>query len=224
VTLADSTPVLGFIGGTGPQGRGLALRFAKAGYAVLLGSRNEAKAKETVAALGVDELGARGVGNTEASRDSEIVFVTVPYAAQRPPLEGLADAIGDKIVVNCVNAVTFDERGPMFDRVEAGSAAEECAQLLPQARVVSAFHDVSATRLLRADEPVSVDVLICGDDDDAKAAVMRLASRIPGMWGVDCGALRLPGAVEQMTPVLLSINRRYKIHAGVRIDGIRPAQ
>lgn len=191
---------------------------------MLLGSRDAAKAKGAVAALGVDELDVRGVGNAEAARDAEIVFVTVPYAAQGPTLDDLAEIIGDKIVVNCVNAVEFDDRGPKPGYVKAGSAAEECAQLLPRARVVSAFHDVSASRLLRAGEPISVDVLICGDDADAKEKVVRLASEIPGMWGVDCGALRLSGPIEQMTPVLLSINRRYKIHAGLRIDGIRPPQ
>jgi 8-hydroxy-5-deazaflavin:NADPH oxidoreductase len=211
---------LGFVGGTGPQGRGLALRFAQAGHPVFIGSRSPEKAKKVVASLDVDGLDIHGVTNVQACRAAQIVFVTVPYQAQRETLQGLAEVIGRKIVVNCVNAVNFDEQGPLPGHVEAGSAAEECAQLLPDARIVSAFHDVSARRLLRTDEPITVDVLICGDDEEAKLEVAHLASKIPGMWSVDCGALRLSGPIEHMTPVLLSINRRYRINCGLRIDGI----
>ncbi len=214
---------LGFVGGTGPQGRGLALRFVQAGHPVLIGSRSPEKAKEAVASLDVDGLDIHGVTNAQACRDARIVFVTLPYQAQRETLEGLAEAIGEKIVVNCVNAVDFDERGPLPGHVEGGSAAEECARLLPRARIVSAFHDVSARRLLRGDEPITVDALICGDDEDAKREIAHLVSEIPGMYSVDCGALRLSGPIEHMTPVLLSINRRYRIHAGLRIDGITRA-
>jgi hypothetical protein len=223
MTCGDHKTVLGFIGGTGPQGRGLGRRFADAGHAVLVGSRSAEKAKRSAASLGldgVDGVDVRGVDNTTACREADIVFVTLPYDAQRPTLTGLAEVIGDKIVVNCVNAVDFDGRGPMPRRVEAGSAAEECALILPRARVISAFHDVSAHRLLRCDEQIPIDVLICGDDEEAKHEVMRLASEIPGMWGVDCGPLRLSGPIEQMTSVLLSINHRYDIHSGLRIDGI----
>jgi NADPH-dependent F420 reductase len=217
----DARHTLGFVGGTGPQGRGLASRFAQVGHRVLIGSRSKDKAQETIAKLGLDGLDVHGVENVTACTDADIVFITLPYEGQRPTLEGLEDAIGDKIVVNCVNAVEFDEHGPRPAKIPAGSAAEECAQLLPRARVVSAFHDVSARRLLRRDEPITVDVLICGDDEAAKHAVAHLAAEIPGMWGVDCGPLRLSGPIEDLTPVLLAINRRYKIHSGLRIDGIQ---
>lgn len=212
--------ILGFVGGTGPQGQGLALRFAHAGYPVLIGSRSADKAKDVVRSLAVDGLDMHGMANIDACAQAEVVFVTVPYAAQRDTLAGLAGVIADKIVVNCVNALEFDERGPVPGHVPAGSAAEECAQLLPLARVVSAFHGVSARRLLRVGEPITVDVLICGDDEDAKQVVARLAAEIPGMWGVDCGPLRLSGPIEHITPVLLSINRRYKLNAGIRIAGL----
>jgi NADPH-dependent F420 reductase len=211
---------LGFVGGTGPQGRGLALRFALAGHPVLIGSRSADKAKEVVSTLDVDGLDMRGVANIDACSEADIVFITVPYKAQWKTLGDLAGTIGEKIVVNCVNAVEFDDSGPLPGNVPAGSAAEECAQLLPRARIVSAFHDVSARRLLRVDQPITVDVLICGDDEDAKHVVAHLAAEIPGMWGVDCGPLRLSGPIEHMTPVLLSINRRYKLNSGIRIDGL----
>lgn len=215
---------LGFIGGTGPQGRGLALRFARAGHPVLIGSRSADKAKDVVSSLNVDGLDMRGVANVDACVQAEIVFVTLPYPAQRETLADLAHVIGEKLVVNCVNAVEFDERGPMPGHVPAGSAAEECAQLLPRARIVSAFHGVSARRLLRADQPIPLDVLICGDDEEVKHVVTHLAAEIPGMAGVDCGPLRLSGPIEQMTPVLISINRRYKLNSGIRIDGLTRRQ
>jgi NADPH-dependent F420 reductase len=128
----DATHTLGFVGGTGPQGRGLASRFARAGHCVLIGSRSEEKAKQAVAKLGLEGFDVHGVANLEACAEADIVFITVPYAAQRQTLEGLEAAIGDKIVVNCVNAVEFDGLGPNPVRVPAGSSAEECAQLLPR--------------------------------------------------------------------------------------------
>lgn len=211
---------LGFVGGTGPQGRGLALRFAHAGHPVLIGSRSVDKAKDLVGSLDVDGLDMHGMTNTDACAQAEVVFVALPYAAQRETLADLADAIAEKIVVSCVNAIDRDEHGPMPGHVPAGSVAEECAQLLPRARIVSAFHHVSARRLLRTPEPITVDVLICGDDQDAKHEVAHLAAEIPGMWGVDCGPLRLSGPIEHMTPVLISINRRYKLESGLRVDGL----
>jgi len=211
---------LGFVGGTGPQGRGLALRFALAGHPVLIGSRSLDKAKDAVSSLNADGMDMHGMANVDACRQAEIVFVTLPYTAQQKTLADLADVIGGKVVVNCVNAVDFDDYGPVPGHVPAGSAAEECAQLLPRARVVSAFHEVSARRLLHADQPITVDVLICGDDQDAKHTIAHLVAEIPGMWGVDCGPLRLSGPIEHMTPVLLSINRRYKVQSGLRIDGL----
>ena len=211
---------LGFVGGTGPQGRGLAVRFARVGYPVWVGSRDAAKAQAAVADLDADGGRLQGATNLEACEAADIVFVTVPYEGQQATLPPLADAIGDKIVVNCVNALTFDGRGAMPAVVEGGSAAEECQALLPNARVVSAFHDVSARRLLKVSEPITVDVLICGDDEDAKHHIAHLAAVIPGMWGVDAGPLRMSAPIEAMTAVLLAINRRYRIHSGLRIDGI----
>jgi NADPH-dependent F420 reductase len=211
--------LIGFLGGTGPQGRGLGLRLAAAGHRVLLGSRDPERASAVLKELRSPVGALVGVGNREAC-EAEVVFVTVPYAAQRDTLAPLGDALDDKIVVTCVNALAFDERGPRPVRVEAGSAAEECALLLPRARIVSAFHDVSARRLLHLDEPVGIDVLMCGDDEDAKAEVALLAADIPGMRAVDAGPLRLSAPIEDLTAVLMSVNRRYSIHAGICVDGL----
>ncbi|MCA1713520.1 MAG: NADPH-dependent F420 reductase [Actinobacteria bacterium] len=215
--------VLGIIGGTGPQGRGLGLRWARAGHVVHIGSRTADKGEEAAATIREKAGGAvevHGGTNADAAAVAEIVIVSVPYEAQADTLPPLTEAVAGKIVVNLVNPMVFDEVGPIAVPVEAGSAAEECQRLWPQARVVSAFHDIPARRLWRIEEPVDCDVLICSDDDDAAHRVAHLAAQIPGMWGVNCGPLRNSEYIENMTPVLLFINRYYKIHAGLRIEGV----
>ena len=146
--------------------------------------------------------------------------MSVPYDAQASLLPPLRDIVGDKVVCNVVNPMVFDDVGPKAVRVDEGSAAEECQALWPDARVVSAFHDVSSRRLLRVHEPIETHVLICADDQEAAHRVAHLASRIEGMWGVFCGPLRNSEYIENVTPVILFINRYYKIQAGLLIDGI----
>lgn len=219
----DPREALGILGGTGPQGRGLAARWALAGHPVLVGSRSAQRADEAAARIldrTAGEGDVRGATNREVCERADIVVVAVPYDAQVDLLPELADVIGSKLVVNVVNPMTFDDLGPIAVQVDAGSAAEECAELLPDAIVVSAFHDVPARRLWGVDRPVECDVLICGDDQKANHRVAHLAAEIPGMWGVDCGPLRNSQHIENMTPVLLWINRYYRIHAGLKIDGI----
>lgn len=219
----DPREVLAILGGTGPQGRGLAARWALAGHPVLIGSRSADRADEAATRIRdrIDGQGdVRGDTNLAVCDEADIVVVAVPYDAQATLLPDVREAIGTKLVVNVVNPMTFDDLGPVAVPVEAGSAAEECAELLPDATIVSAFHDVPARRLWNVGEPVECDVLICGDDQRANHRVAHLAAEIPGMWGVDCGPLRNSQHVENMTPVLLWINRYYRIHAGLKIDGI----
>lgn len=215
------TDILGFLGGTGPQGSGLAVRFAAAGHPVLVGSREEAKGRDAAAELseraGMPIAGGR---NDDVARTADVVFVVVPYAAQADTVAPLRDALAGKVVVNCVNHMLFDDLGPYAPGVPAGSAAQECAELLPGVAVVSAFHDISARALAKLDQPMDADVLVCGDDQDAKERVIELAGRIPGLRGVDCGPLRMSRAIEDLTPVLVNINRRYKTHASLRIAGL----
>ncbi|MGH3441642.1 MAG: NADPH-dependent F420 reductase [Nitriliruptorales bacterium] len=223
MTRPDRFETIGFVGGTGPQGRGLALRWARAGHAVLVGSRSREKAEDVVAGLagrvgeGAELLPAT---NEEAVERAEVVVVTVPYEAQAATLPPLRAAVDGKVVVNVVNPMAFDEQGPKAVPVAAGSAAEECAEIWPEGRVVSAFHDVPARRLLRVQESVECDVLICSDHPNAAHQVAHLAARIPGMWGVYCGPLRNSAHLENMTPVLLFVNRTYGVHAGIKIDGV----
>jgi NADPH-dependent F420 reductase len=217
-----SSPTIGFIGGTGPQGRGLGLRLAMAGHRVLIGSRDLARAEEVAAAVAREVPGLAVEGRTNAAlcAQADVLVVVVPYAAQRPTLAPLAAAIGDKVVIDCVNALAFDADGPHPVPVDAGSAAEECQGLLPSARVVGAWQNVSAVVLNRPDEPVDVDVLITGDDDGAREVAAGLIEAIPGMRAVHAGPLRLSRPIEELTAVLIAVNQRYKTHAGIKIAGL----
>ncbi|MFN2556437.1 MAG: NADPH-dependent F420 reductase [Nitriliruptorales bacterium] len=227
MTTPDHLESLGVVGGTGPQGRGLVARWAQAGHTVYLGSRSRDKAERVISGLR-DVIGpepdVQPATNEEAVASAEIVVLTFPYEAQSDTLDELREAIGPKIVVNVVNPMTFDEIGPKAVPVPAGSAAEECQQLLPDARVVSAFNAVPARRLIRVEEPVDCDVPICSDDTDAGHTIAHLASRVPGVLGIDCGPLRNSRYIENLTPVLLTINRRYGIHSATRIDGVRSVE
>lgn len=227
MTDPDRREPLGFIGGTGPLGRGLASRWALAGHPVHLGSRAMERAEQAVVDVAerIDGPAADNLVpavNEQAADAAEIVVVALPYTAQRPALPGLREVIGDKIVLNAVNPMEFDDLGPRAVPVEAGSAAEECQQLLPEARVVSAFHDVSSRRLLQVSEPIVSHVLMCGDDEQAVHRVAALAARIEGMWGVYGGPLRNSQHIENLTPVLLFVNRYYDTEAGLLIDGVDP--
>lgn len=220
--MADTSRTIGFLGGTGPQGRGLGLRLAVAGHRVLLGSRSADRAQEAAQELAAAQpgLAVDGLTNAEVCERADVVVVAVPYAAQRPTLEPLAQAVGQKVVVCCVNRIGFDEGGPHPVVVPSGSAAEECAELLPEARVVGAWHHVSAVRLRRLEEPIELDVLLAGDDELAREVVADLVEAIPGMRAVHAGPLRLARPIEELTAVLLAVNRRYRIHAGLRVAGL----
>lgn len=213
--------MIGFLGGTGPQGRGLGLRFALAGYSVMLGSRSAERAEAQAAGIKILARGAdvRGGANEEVAAESEVCFIALPYEGQRPTLESLTGQLEGKLVVNCVNALALDG-GPHLLNVEAGSSAEECRQLLPGARVTAAFHTVSAPKLLDPDSALEGDVPVCGDDPADREAVVRLANVIGGLRGVHAGPLRHSRTLEAMTALIISINTLYRTSAGVRFTGI----
>jgi NADPH-dependent F420 reductase len=220
-------PTLGFLAGTGPLGQGLALRLALAGHEVLIGSRQRAKAEAVVAELleGVESaLPVRGVTNAEAAELGEVVYLMFPWEGEAGALPPLAGAIGAKVAVSVISPLAFDAGGPWVPPVAEGSAAQEAARLLPAARVVSAFHDVAAGKLRALDRPVDTDVLVCGDDAEAKAVVLGHADCIDGMRGVDAGPLRLSAQLEGLTAVLVSVNRRYRVRAGVKVSGLSDAK
>ena len=216
--MADQLTI-GLLGGTGPQGRGLALRLALAGHRVLLGSRDAERAAGIVADLaGGRDLPIEGVANPDAANGADVVFLVFPYAGQAQVLPGLAGAIGDKVVVDVINPLGWDDRGPYLLEVPEGSAAEQAAALLPRARVVAAFHHAAPKLLADPERQVETDVLVASDDPAAKGLVLELADQIPGCRGVDAGPLRLARQLEGFTAVIVGINRRHKIHAGLRIS------
>lgn len=209
---------IGLLGGTGPQGRGLALRMAAAGHQVLLGSRDAARAVSVVTELLAGrDLPVEGVVNADAAARAEVVFLVFPYEGQAAVLPGLADTIGDKVVVDVINPLGWDERGAFMLDVPEGSAAEQVQALLPRARVTAGFHHVPPRLLADLECDCDTDVLVVGDDPAARATVIALADQIPGARGVDAGPLRLARQLEGFTAVIVGINRRYKIHASVRI-------
>ncbi len=206
------------LGGTGPQGRGLALRFAKAGLQVVLGSRDAGRAQAAAAEL---PGAVSGADNAGAAAAGDVVVVAVPWEGHKELLEGLAEALAGKVVVDCVNPLGFDKQGAYALPVEEGSAAQQAAAVLPGSRVVAAFHHVSAVLLLdETVEDVGTDVLVLGEDREATDLVQALASLVPGMRGIYGGRLRNAHQVEAMTANLISINRRYKAHAGLRVTDV----
>lgn len=217
--LPDVTGVtVSVLGGTGEQGRGLALRFARAGHRVVIGSRSAERAQEVAAALDVNVSGA---SNEDAARAGDVVIVAVPWDGHRELLQSLSEPLAGKIVVDCVNPLGFDKQGAFALSVEEGSAAQQAAVVLPDSRVVAAFHHISAVLLLdEAVATIDTDVVVLGDDREATDTVQALASRIPGIRGVYGGRLRNAGQVEAWTANLISMNRRYKSHAGVRITDV----
>jgi NADPH-dependent F420 reductase len=187
--LTDVTGLtVGVLGGTGPQGKGLALRWAKAGIKVIIGSRSAERAAATAAELGA---GVSGQDNAGTAAAADIVLVAVPWEGHGELLESLREQLTGKIVVDCVNPLGFDKQGPFALPVEEGSAAQQAEKLLPESRVTAAFHHVSAVHLVDLSIPeLDTDVLVLGDDREATDTVRALADAIPGMRGVYGGRLR----------------------------------
>jgi NADPH-dependent F420 reductase len=213
-----STLVLAVLGGTGEQGRGLARRFALAGHEVIIGSRSAERAAE--AAVGLPGA-VSGAANADAAARADVVIVAVPWDGHKELLTALAPVLAGKVVVDCVNPLGFDKQGAFALAVEEGSAAEQAAAVLPESRVVGAFHHVSAVLLLdESVDELETDILVLGDDREATDLVEALVARLPGMRGVYAGRLRNAHQVEAHTANLISVNRRYKAHAGLRVTDV----
>lgn len=217
---------LAILGGTGNEGQGLALRFARAGHRIVIGSRSAERA--AAAAAGINRLlgrdAAAGATNLAAAASADLVVLTVPYAAQRATVEEVRDALLGKILIDA----TAPLRPPKVARVQLpaeGSAVAAVQALLgPQVRVVSAFQNVPAHRLQDLDGAVDCDVLVCGDDAAARDIVVGLAADI-GLTAWHAGPLQNSAAAEALTSVLIAINMRYKSPgAGIRITGVPPRE
>ena len=216
--------MLAFLGGTGPEGKGLALRLALAGESIVIGSRDGDRASAAAAELtGMinGHVSIEGTDNLNAAKQAEAIFLTVPYDAQRPLLEQLNETLDGKIVINVIAPMTFERGvGASSVDVQAGSAAQEAQELLPNSFIVSAFQNVSAEELLDQAVNMEGDVIICSHHKEAKELAFDLTNKIPTLRPIDGGGLANSKYVEQITPLLVNINRIYKIHSGIHVVGI----
>ncbi len=219
----NAKPVLAILGGTGKEGSGLAVRWAHAGYPVIIGSRDGARAQATATELAklIDKNAKlSGANNLEAATRAQIIVLAVPYNAQLATAQEIRAALDGKLLID----VTVPLVPPKVDRVqlpEGGSAVVRLQQLLgPQVQVVSAFQNVSAHHLKELGHPIDCDVLICSDSAEAREVVVALA-KAAGMRGINAGALANSAAAEALTSLLIAINKRYKVpSSGIRITGI----
>ena len=214
--------MIGFIGGTGPEGKGLALRFAMAGERVAIGSRDAQRAQDAAREVRELQVGLSVTGglNEQVADESDIVFIAVPYSGHRPTLESLGDRLDGKLVVDVVAPLHFSRGVASTVEVEEGSAAQQAQILLPNSKVVGAFHNLSAEDLMRPNVVIVSDVIVCADDRNAKTRVMELAESINAVRAVDGGGLQNSRYVEELTALLLNINRIYKAHSTIKIVGI----
>jgi 8-hydroxy-5-deazaflavin:NADPH oxidoreductase len=223
--MSEPVPI---IGGTGALGWGLAMRLARAGQSVVIGSRSAERAGEAVARLqsAVPKAEAEGLENAEAARRGPIVFLTVPFRAQSENLNNLRTALEPgQILVDCTvpTAAAVGGRATRALGVWQGSAAQQAQEMVPEGvTVVAALHTVSAPSLGDPELQLDEDVLICGERKADKARVARLVELVPGLRAVNAGALEMARIVEQLTPLLISINARHKAHSGIRITGLPP--
>ena len=214
---------IAFVGGTGPEGIGLALRMATVGHEIMIGSRTDERGKEVAERIlsDVPEAKVDGGSNTAAVVGADVVFLTFPYAGQEETLSILADDLKDVVICNVVAPLNFVKGvGAVAQSVPGNSAAEEAALALPNSRVVSAFQNMSAEKLMELDKPVESDVLVCGDDREAKELVIELANQIDGVRGLDGGALSNSRYVEMLTSLLINLNRLHKTQTSIRVVGL----
>jgi hypothetical protein len=214
------------IGGTGPAGTGLALRWARAGETVIIGSRDAVRAQETAETIrkrGGANARVSGMENSAACAASDLLVLTVPFAGQAELLKQLKPAIrAGSILIDATVplAASVGGRASRTLGVWQGSAAQQTAELVPKGvSVVAAFHNVSAERL-NGDEDIDCDVIVCSDDPNATQIAMELAAKIAGVRAIDGGKLENARIVEQITALLVGLNIRHKGHGGIRITGL----
>jgi NADPH-dependent F420 reductase len=215
------------IGGTGEEGFGLTLRLARAGHHVVIGSRSEERGRDA-AARAREALGGKasvdGATNETATAGAEVVVVTVPYGGQAEIYRAIKDHVpSGAIVVDCTSPLATAVGGRAWQVVRPwhGSAAEQATAILsPDVTLVAAFHTISGQQLQAIDRPMESDVFVCGSDAGAKATIGELIDQVPNLRWIDAGELSMARIVEPMTALLISVNRRYRLHdAGFRVTG-----
>ena len=222
--------MISVIGGTGPQGLGIAKRLALAGEPVIVGSRKEEKAlqivEETLEELkDYDIAEMKGMSNEDAAKEGDILIITVPLAAQKPTLEGIKEFCTDKIILDATVPLETAIGGKPFRFIDLmeGSAAERTAKILEGtgAKVICAFCNISNSHLANIPEEIDCDCLIAGDDKEAKEIASEVINKIPGIRTIDTGILEKSRIIEKITPLLIGLNIKYKSHyGGLRITGI----
>jgi hypothetical protein len=222
--------MISIIGGTGPQGLGIAKRLAIAGEPVIIGSRKEEKAlkivEETVEELkdyAIAEI--RGMSNEDAAKEGDVLIITVPLAAQKPTLESIKEFCTDKIILDATVPLETAIGGKPFRFIDLmeGSAAERTAKILEGtgAKVICAFCNISNSHLANIPEDIDCDCLIAGDDKESKEVASEIIDKIPGIRTIDVGILEKARIIEKITPLLIGLNIKYKSHyGGLRITGI----
>lgn len=226
ITDIGESPPIPIIGGTGALGYGLAVRWARAGLPVVIGSRDGERAVEAAERVrdAVPDARVEGLGNEAAAKRGPIVFLTVPFRAQSETLNNLRGALAaGQTLVDCTVplAAAVSGKATRSLGVWQGSAAQQAQEMVPEGvTVISALHTVGASTLADLDATLDEDVLICGDKKRDKAPVARLIERIDGLRTVNAGPLETARIAEQLTPLLISINVRYKAHAGLKLTGL----
>lgn len=222
------TPPIAILGGTGPAGTGLALRWARAGETIIIGSRDEKRAQETAAAIRKrigDDAKISGMENSAACAAANILMLTVPFEGQAALLKQLKPSITEGSILIDATVPLASAVGGRASRplgVWQGSAAQQAAELVPKkVSVVAAFHNISA-ELLNGEGPLDCDVIVCSDDPDAAQVTRNLAAKISGVRPIDGGKLENARIVEHITALLIGMNIRHKGHAGIRITGLPP--
>ncbi|MGC1372141.1 MAG: NADPH-dependent F420 reductase [Candidatus Sulfotelmatobacter sp.] len=223
---ADNSPPIAILGGTGPAGMGLALRWARAGETIILGSRDAQRAQEAAGKIrqrAGSQAHVSGMENSAACAAAEILVLTVPFEAQAALLKQLKPTIRTGSILIDATVALATSVGGRASRtlgVWQGSAAQQAAELVPKGvSVAAAFHNLSA-ELLNGDEPLACDVIVCGDDPKANELACRLAAKIPGVRAIDGGKLENARILEQITALMIGLNIRHKGRAGIRITGL----
>ena len=222
----DSVPI---IGGTGALGAALAMRLAREGTPVVIGSRDPVRAEEAARKVReqAPDADVRGLVNPEAAREGPVVFLCVPFRAQSENLTNLKEALsGGQILVDATVplAAAVSGKATRLLGVPQGSAAQQAQEMVPDGvTVVSGLHTLSAHLLGDPEHDMDEDVLVAGDSKDAKRRVAEIVGRIPGLRPVDCGRLETARLIEGLTPLLISVNVRHKTHAGVKLTGLPEA-
>ena len=215
-------PTIAFIGGSGPEGRGLALRFALGGYPIIIGSRDAGRAQEAADGLLKTnaDLPITGAANADAAKQADWVLLSVPYEGLASTTKDLASALAGKMVISVVAPLAMQEGQFVSQRVPEGSAAGLVQGLLPDSNVTSAFHNLSARELLKPDHVLDGDIVVCGDDPEARQRTIALAGVVRSLRGVDGGPLSNSRYVEDLTALLLNLNRMHKARSTVKFVGL----